>query len=88
MHSFYRRNSAERVPNGFLQFTHEGMAKIEMKPMTDDERLAYLISAGKLTPVSVLPPISWGPAIEHGVRRPLEEILREPRDSEDEKYDR
>ncbi len=56
--------------------------------MTDDERLAYLISAGKLTPVSVLPPISWGPAIEHGVRRPLEEILREPRDSEDEKYDR
>ena len=76
------------MPTGFLHCTHGGVSEIVMKPISDEERLACLISAGKLTPVSVLPPISWGPAIEHGVRRPLEEILREPRDSEDEKYDR
>lgn len=86
--SFYRRNSADGVPDGFLHCTHGGVSEIVMKPLSDQERLASLISTGKLTAVPDLPPISWGPAIEWGVRRPAEEITLLDRDSEDEKYDR
>jgi hypothetical protein len=84
MHSFYRRNSAERVPNGFLQFTHEGVAKIVMKPMTSKEIIEQGIREGWIRPRLRDGAPFQNPPIDIGLEKPVLELLREDRDAEDE----
>lgn len=84
---------ADHLPNildfvfqgGSVTVTHEGVAKIQIKPINDDERLAYLIRIGKVRPALKPGPIEFGPPFQRrpGTKPVLESFLEE-RHAEDE----
>lgn len=78
---------ADHLPNildfvfqgGSVTVTHEGVAKIQIKPITDQGRLEYLISTGKVRPALHPGPIEFGPpfSVEPGKKSPLDYLLEE-----------
>jgi len=72
------------MPDGFLHCTHEGMAKIEMKPMTSKEIIEQGIREGWIRPRLRDGAPFQNPPIDIGLDRPAEVLIREDRDAEDE----